>query len=71
MAFAKKQGIDFPLLSDCDSSVFRRFGILNSNIAPVTASASLCGNFSSHTVAPARSPLTESKLWNGRNACHA
>ena len=33
-AFAKEQGIEFPLLSDRDSDVIRRFGIFNSNIAP-------------------------------------
>jgi AhpC/TSA family/Disulphide bond corrector protein DsbC len=32
--FADKQGIGFPLLSDRDSAVIRRFGILNTNIAP-------------------------------------
>lgn len=33
-SFAKEHGIDFPLLSDRDSSAIRRFGIFNSNIAP-------------------------------------
>lgn len=33
-AFADKHGIGFPLLSDRDSAVIRRFGIFNSNIAP-------------------------------------
>jgi hypothetical protein len=33
-AFAKEHGVEFPLLSDRDSSVIRRFGIFNSNIAP-------------------------------------
>lgn len=32
--FAEKQGIGYPLLSDRDSAVIRRFGILNVNIAP-------------------------------------
>jgi hypothetical protein len=32
--FAEKQGIGYPLLSDHDSAVIRRFGIFNSNIAP-------------------------------------
>ena len=32
--FADKHGIGFPLLSDSDSAVIRRFGIFNSNIAP-------------------------------------
>jgi AhpC/TSA family/Disulphide bond corrector protein DsbC len=32
--FADKHGIGFPLLSDHDSAVIRRFGIFNSNIAP-------------------------------------
>jgi DsbC/DsbD-like thiol-disulfide interchange protein len=32
--FAEKQGIGYPLLSDQDSAVIRRFGILNVNIAP-------------------------------------
>jgi len=32
--FADKHGIGFPLLSDRDSAVIRRFGIFNSNIAP-------------------------------------
>jgi peroxiredoxin len=30
-AFAKEHGVEFPLLSDRDSSVIRRFGIFNSN----------------------------------------
>jgi hypothetical protein len=33
-AFAEKHGIGFPLLSDHDSAVIRRFGIFNANIAP-------------------------------------
>ena len=33
-AFAEKHGIGFPLLSDRDSAVIRRFGIFNNNIAP-------------------------------------
>lgn len=33
-AFAEKYGIGFPLLSDRDSAVIRRFGIFNSNMAP-------------------------------------
>ncbi len=33
-AFANKHGIGFPLLSDHDSTVIRRYGIFNSNIAP-------------------------------------
>jgi hypothetical protein len=33
-AFADKHGIGFPLLSDQDSVVIRRFGIFNNNIAP-------------------------------------
>lgn len=33
-AFAEKYGIRFPLLSDRDSAVIRRFGIFNSNMAP-------------------------------------
>lgn len=33
-AFAEKHGIGFPLLSDRDSAVIRRFGIFNTNIAP-------------------------------------
>jgi peroxiredoxin len=33
-AFAKENGIEFPLVSDCASNVIRRFGIFNSNIAP-------------------------------------
>jgi hypothetical protein len=33
-AFAEKYRIGFPLLSDRDSAVIRRFGIFNSNIAP-------------------------------------
>ena len=32
--FAEKHAIGFPLLSDPDSAVIRRFGIFNSNIAP-------------------------------------
>ncbi len=32
--FADQYGIGFPLLSDQDSSVIRRFGIFNTNIAP-------------------------------------
>lgn len=32
--FARKYGIGFPLLSDRDSAVIRRFGIFNTNIAP-------------------------------------
>jgi hypothetical protein len=32
--FADQYGIEFPLLSDQDSSVIRRFGIFNTNIAP-------------------------------------
>jgi hypothetical protein len=32
--FALKHGIGFPLLSDHDSAVIRRFGIFNPNIAP-------------------------------------
>jgi hypothetical protein len=32
--FADKHGIGFPLLSDRDSAVIRRFGIFNTNIAP-------------------------------------
>jgi hypothetical protein len=32
--FADQYGIGFPLLSDQDSTVIRRFGIFNSNIAP-------------------------------------
>jgi hypothetical protein len=32
--FATQHGIGFPLLSDRDSAVIRRFGILNTNIAP-------------------------------------
>jgi len=32
--FAEKHGIGYPLLSDRDSAVIRRFGILNVNIAP-------------------------------------
>jgi hypothetical protein len=32
--FADTHGIGFPLLSDRDSAVIRRFGIFNSNIAP-------------------------------------
>ena len=32
--FADKHGIGFPLLSDHDSAVIRRFGIFNTNIAP-------------------------------------
>jgi DsbC/DsbD-like thiol-disulfide interchange protein len=32
--FAEKHGIGYPLLSDQDSTVIRRFGILNVNIAP-------------------------------------
>ena len=32
--FAEKHGIGFPLLSDHDSAVIRRFGIFNANIAP-------------------------------------
>ena len=32
--FADKHGVGFPLLSDQDSAVIRRFGIFNSNIAP-------------------------------------
>jgi len=32
--FAEKHGIGYPLLSDQDSAVIRRFGILNVNIAP-------------------------------------
>jgi hypothetical protein len=32
--FADKHGIGFPLLSDRDSAVIRRFGIFNPNIAP-------------------------------------
>ena len=31
---ARKYGINFPLLSDRDSAVIRRFGIFNANIAP-------------------------------------
>jgi len=33
-AFAEKHDIGFPLLSDHDSAVIRRFGIFNPNIAP-------------------------------------
>lgn len=33
-AFAGKHGIGYPLLSDRDSAVIRRFGIFNTNIAP-------------------------------------
>jgi AhpC/TSA family/Disulphide bond corrector protein DsbC len=33
-AFADKHGIGFPLLSDHDTVVIRRFGIFNDNIAP-------------------------------------
>ncbi len=33
-AFAEQHGIGFPLLSDRDSAVIRRFGIFNTNIAP-------------------------------------
>jgi peroxiredoxin len=33
--FAEKHGIGYPLLSDQDSAVIRRFGIFNMNIAPV------------------------------------
>jgi hypothetical protein len=33
-SFAKEHGIELPLLSDRDSSVIRRFGIFNINIAP-------------------------------------
>jgi len=33
-AFARKYQVDFPLLSDRDSAVIGRFGILNTNIAP-------------------------------------
>jgi hypothetical protein len=33
-SFAKKYQIRFPLLSDRDSAVIRRFGIFNTNIAP-------------------------------------
>lgn len=33
-AFAEKYSIGFPLLSDRDSAVIRRFGIFNSNMAP-------------------------------------
>lgn len=33
-AFAKEHGVEFPLLSDRDSDVIRRFGIFNSNIVP-------------------------------------
>jgi len=33
-SFAEKHGIGYPLLSDQDSAVIRRFGILNVNIAP-------------------------------------
>jgi hypothetical protein len=33
-AFAEKHGIGFPLLSDYDSAVIRRFGIFNANVAP-------------------------------------
>jgi hypothetical protein len=33
-AFAQKHGIGFPLLSDHNSAVIRRFGIFNTNIAP-------------------------------------
>ena len=32
--FAEEHGIGYPLLSDRDSAVIRRFGIFNSNIAP-------------------------------------
>ena len=32
--FAEKHGIGYPLLSDHDSAVIRRFGIFNANIAP-------------------------------------
>jgi hypothetical protein len=32
--FAEKHGIGYPLLSDHDSDVIRRFGIFNANIAP-------------------------------------
>ena len=32
--FAEKHGIGYPLLSDQDSAVIRRFGIFNVNIAP-------------------------------------
>ena len=32
--FAEKHGIGYPLLSDQDSAVIRRFGIFNANIAP-------------------------------------
>ena len=33
-SFANQHGIGFPLLSDHDSAVIRRFGIFNANIAP-------------------------------------
>lgn len=33
-AFAETYGIDYPLLSDVDSAVIRRFGILNTEIPP-------------------------------------
>jgi AhpC/TSA family/Disulphide bond corrector protein DsbC len=33
-AFTQQYKIEFPLLSDADSAVIRRFGILNTNIAP-------------------------------------
>lgn len=34
LAFARKYGIGYPLLSDRDSAVIRGFGIFNTNIAP-------------------------------------